>query len=265
MARPSTLPTWDTNLTNTTATPAGQTTDGWAVNAVPPSGVENYWKNLVYQWINWLNGNVLDQNWTFQGNVAVGGTTTFTGNTTCNGLLLANGGATLQTTTVQGNCTVTGNLSVQGSLTIASTETVYSEPEKWFDNFATNGARVTTHTLALWGITFANSTVVIRIPVPGLRAGDVISGYGISLNKTTGTGIQHTFQFSSYSTAGEVLYGVANTTSGGAGLQAVADTFTPITVTGQVFYLKISPNTVGIGAAGDQIFQAQFTVKRTVG
>lgn len=58
MAKPSTLPTWDTNETNTVVTTGGHASDGYVADEIPASDEFNYWMNLVYKWFAWLDGHV---------------------------------------------------------------------------------------------------------------------------------------------------------------------------------------------------------------
>jgi hypothetical protein len=64
MSAPSTVPTWDTNGTNSTPTTSGHKTDGYAVDEIPISTEMNGWMALVAAWILWLS--VLGAaNWTW--------------------------------------------------------------------------------------------------------------------------------------------------------------------------------------------------------
>lgn len=58
MSKPSTVPIWDSNGTNASSPTAAHQTDGWPRGTSSPlvSTVLNYWMNLVYLWIVWLNG-----------------------------------------------------------------------------------------------------------------------------------------------------------------------------------------------------------------
>jgi hypothetical protein len=58
MAKPSTLPEWDTNETNVTEADTSHKDDGWTVTAgipeKPPVEYDNWYKNLTYKWIDYL-------------------------------------------------------------------------------------------------------------------------------------------------------------------------------------------------------------------
>ena len=54
MPEPSTLPVWNTDATNRTTPSGGLQAAGYATNAIPTSGNLNWYKNLVYQWVNWF-------------------------------------------------------------------------------------------------------------------------------------------------------------------------------------------------------------------
>lgn len=58
MSKPGSVPTWDSNGTNSTVPSAGKQTDGWPAGPTSPviSSYLNYWMNLVYLWTAWLNG-----------------------------------------------------------------------------------------------------------------------------------------------------------------------------------------------------------------
>lgn len=56
--KPTSDPTFNTNLTNVSATTAGHKTDGYANNEIPTAAEFNYWMNLVYTWILWVKLNV---------------------------------------------------------------------------------------------------------------------------------------------------------------------------------------------------------------
>lgn len=54
--KPSTLPRWNTDGTNRTTPAAGKLDTGWPVSAPAISSEWNWWQNLVYQWVQWLDG-----------------------------------------------------------------------------------------------------------------------------------------------------------------------------------------------------------------
>lgn len=58
MAKPGTLPVWDSNQSNSIVPSAGKQTDGWPAGPASPvvSTYLNFWQNLVYLWLVWLNG-----------------------------------------------------------------------------------------------------------------------------------------------------------------------------------------------------------------
>jgi hypothetical protein len=59
MAKPTTLPLWATTGTKVTPT-AGQQQAGWSPDDKPPAHWFNWWQNLVYTWILWLDGKMTD-------------------------------------------------------------------------------------------------------------------------------------------------------------------------------------------------------------
>lgn len=60
MAKPTELPQWGTAQTNEVE-PVAQKTAGWAYQAPVISSYMNWFKRIVYDWLNWLN-DVLDDN-----------------------------------------------------------------------------------------------------------------------------------------------------------------------------------------------------------
>lgn len=54
MAKPTTVPIWDSTAINIT-TPVGEQTYGWGVSQAPPAQVFNWLHHWTYQWVNWLN------------------------------------------------------------------------------------------------------------------------------------------------------------------------------------------------------------------
>lgn len=56
MSKPTALPTWATAGTNNTEPSSGQKASGWTPNEVGNSSYENWRANLVYQWLQWLDG-----------------------------------------------------------------------------------------------------------------------------------------------------------------------------------------------------------------
>jgi hypothetical protein len=58
MAAPDQLPEWATSGTLDEPN-AGAKATGWLANMKPPFGWMNWWMNLVYQWLSYLNENVV--------------------------------------------------------------------------------------------------------------------------------------------------------------------------------------------------------------
>lgn len=91
MAKPASLPEWasDTNFpagvepeagTPTKVAPtSGQETNGWRPDQVPTAQEMNYWQNLVYQWLQYLDGSNFDDDVEITGNLQVDGDTIFVG------------------------------------------------------------------------------------------------------------------------------------------------------------------------------------------
>lgn len=54
--KPTSLPVWDTSETNIVAPGSGaEQLSGWATSAQPPSSYFNWFQNLTYKWLNWVN------------------------------------------------------------------------------------------------------------------------------------------------------------------------------------------------------------------
>ncbi len=56
MPKPTTLPVWNTSAGNRVAPSGGKQASGYSLGDIPVSGNLNWWKNLVYQWVLWLDG-----------------------------------------------------------------------------------------------------------------------------------------------------------------------------------------------------------------
>lgn len=56
MAKPTDLPNWATDNINNVEPSAGKQADGWANGEDADSSWFNWWMNLVYMWIAWLDG-----------------------------------------------------------------------------------------------------------------------------------------------------------------------------------------------------------------
>lgn len=67
------LPTWDTNLTNTSAITAGHKTDGFLSGAIPTSGELNTVLAFLYLWIKYLSDGAFSGASTFDNALAVTG------------------------------------------------------------------------------------------------------------------------------------------------------------------------------------------------
>ena len=53
--KPVSLPVWNTDATNRTTPSGGKQAAGFSLNEAPSSSFQNWWQNLVYQWVNYLN------------------------------------------------------------------------------------------------------------------------------------------------------------------------------------------------------------------
>lgn len=76
MTKPTDLPTWDSNETNTVTVVAGHTTDGYADDEIPTAAETNKWMNIVGRWVTWLD-SLFDVGGTY--NAQSGGNIVLTG------------------------------------------------------------------------------------------------------------------------------------------------------------------------------------------
>ena len=56
--KPVSLPVWNTDATNRTTPSGGKQAAGFSLNEAPSSSFQNWWQNLVYQWVNYLNAPI---------------------------------------------------------------------------------------------------------------------------------------------------------------------------------------------------------------
>lgn len=59
MAKPITLPTWNTDGSNRTTPSSGQQVTGWTLGQTPPSSWWNWLAYHTYEWCKWVNDNAL--------------------------------------------------------------------------------------------------------------------------------------------------------------------------------------------------------------
>lgn len=226
MARPTTIPQWDTNLTNTIALIAAHKTDGYPTGGyIPLSGEENTWKNLVYQWINWLQGNILDGNWEYTGNVQVDGT--LTGQSSITGTALH------FTTAVELQIPI-----------LSSTDNIAGAP----------GAHHTRGQFA-WSLQANTNKILYEIELP---VGAVIKSYTIDLNKQDTTNAVAAAIV--YETSSSENFASTGVTSGlTVGNQSLGESGLSITVvSGRPYYIRVVPGGTATPAA-DSISNVRIT------
>lgn len=225
MPRPSTLPVWATNA-NYTGGPAVGTPscvapssakqqEGWDPSDKPGAQNQNWWQNLVYQWVNWLAAGTLDGNWTFTGNVAIQGTLGVTG-------------------------AITGSADVTGTVLHYTTAVQQPLPALTStDNPA--GAPGTHHTRNAGGWTFGANTNPIYYPITGLKVGDHIKSYHSDLQKND-TGTAANIEIVSTTIAGPDAVEDGPISSGtGAGLISFGNTCDIAVASGKQYYVKVIP------------------------
>jgi hypothetical protein len=222
MAKPSTIPQWDSNQTNVATPPAGKKTDGWTNGETGDSSWMNWFMYWVYQWIVWLDAGVWTAvSLTLSGNLNVAGITA--------------------TGMVQGAA-----LKYTGTLARAL------DFRDAFDETA--GCTIATHTRSLDQLLFGASAVPVYVPVRDLTPGDIITAYNIDLHKNTNNTNTITAALAYHDGAGETIVGGTTITdnSNAPGLIIFAATGLAVTVvSGRRYYVKITPGG-GAAPAADQ-------------
>jgi hypothetical protein len=121
MARPSSLPVWATNAnyvggpaigTATCVAPSASAQDeGWEPAQKPGAQNQNWYQNLVYQWVAWLAAGILDGTWQFTGSVTfdVGLTIAVNQNITLSGTGLYKRGARERKIMIANQAVLTGS------------------------------------------------------------------------------------------------------------------------------------------------------------
>lgn len=241
------MPRWDSTAVNLVVPPSGQLDTGWTTGQVAVSSYDNWYKNLVWQWLNWLNGNVWDGNIEFTGNVQVDGTFESIGRITAQEKIYAAGGlygsaggvalAPVGLTCATGNITastgtVTGtdlHFTSPHVLTIPASEATVSTSGGSPGAFGHFDA--TYKTLDYY--TFHNSVnpVIFDVILP---TGAVIVSWGCYINKTSnGTQTVHVQLVKIDSTTGTITAADSANASGGStsaanpGYVALAPSNTP--------------------------------------
>jgi fibronectin-binding autotransporter adhesin len=102
----------DADAANVTAPSSGQRDTGYALNQIPPSSVENYLRNRVYRWLQYLSDGQLSGNHSIAGALGVTGLAT-----------LASAAVT-GAATVGGTLGVTGAMNVGGGVTVGSNQNI---------------------------------------------------------------------------------------------------------------------------------------------
>lgn len=135
-AKPASVPTWATDANypagaaTYSATPtkvapiATRRQRGWEPKKKPPAQVENYERNLIGQWCQYLNDGA------FSGNHSVDGDFEVTGDTNLNGALEVGG-----TLTVADDAELEADLTVDGNYYQTSNITI----RQGYDNYRTDG------------------------------------------------------------------------------------------------------------------------------
>jgi hypothetical protein len=107
--KPTTLPIWNTALTNNVTPSGAKQAAGFSVSEAPSSSYQNWWQNLVYQWSQYLSDAV------FTTSVTNGTCFTATGNGTGAGVSGTGGASNGKGVVGQGSGTGTGVQGTGGS------------------------------------------------------------------------------------------------------------------------------------------------------
>jgi hypothetical protein len=115
--KPSSLPQWATDGGTTVEPSSGQKQTGWAVGTRPPARWMNWWKNLVYQWMQYLDAPAGTPGTVGNGGTALSATggSTVSGSTGGGGLIGTGGAASAGTGSGGDGLTGTGGASAGGT------------------------------------------------------------------------------------------------------------------------------------------------------
>lgn len=146
---------WDTEDTKVEPSVERQE-EGWEPESFPPAEELNWWQNLVYQWILYLDAGEFEGDVSIEGNLEVGG-----------------------------RLDVVGDVATDGEFTYATPRFRSHYPTDAHATSGTFGVGVSSHTFVY---TLSDGGVVY-IPVQGLRRGDellsvMIQGAAVANNPT---------------------------------------------------------------------------------
>ncbi len=252
MPKPSSLPTWatDTNYpagaepeagTATKVAPtSGQATRGWRPAAKPPAQEMNYWQNLVYQWIAYLDTGSLTGDVEIAGGLYVQNDVEIDGQLDVAGPIASDGNMSaddFKYTTAQEIVIGGGDFRSVGG----SPHTAYNE----------NGGQTG------WTLSNGGDTLWAAIPV---RAGDQITSYNCYFNKASTDATSSRIWGKLMSTPGTNAAQSAGDSDTATGYTSTTETGLTITaLTGYQYYLVVSTAYV---TGGDVFLGAKVLVKR---
>ncbi len=197
MPKPTDLAIWSTDAnypmdaapeegTPTKVAPVlGKQQLGYRPAEEPPATTDNWWRNVVHQWIEYIDAAVWDGDLTVDGNLTV------TGDTTLEGDLIAEEDLTL-TGSLEGaaGVPVLAGAGVEAPVyyhTVA--QCLHISAGQFIDATRENSGTV-THVRNSGSWTLASSVTPITIPIT-LPLGAVITAYEINLTKLSGVGQTH--------------------------------------------------------------------------
>ncbi len=181
MPKPSTLPEWDTTAVNVVVTTSGHKTAGFITDEIPSSKEENYWRNLVYQWIAYLDAGVWDDNLHVTGTLEVDGDAQFNTNINVAGQILSSSSVV----EIGQDTNVIGHVQASELLYFAGTE---KHGIPLTDGFEAGSV----HTIGPEQIILAASTNSIVFPIR-LPVGAVITAFQVRMAKNTSSSDEITF------------------------------------------------------------------------
>lgn len=206
MPKPSDLPNWATDAnyaagaepeqgTPTKVEPiSSKQASGWRPEEKPKAQSLNWWQNLVYQWVLYVDSNSIDGDLTVSGDLHVDGIISPSGTLQLDGAVES-----------QGPITATGSdITAGGNLIAADGAVYFTTPIRTPVALALakdSGA----HTLAYNQLIFSASAQVVRIPIIGIPAGAHLDtlhlrvfkgdndGLSIRVSKSTDAGADNDF------------------------------------------------------------------------
>lgn len=276
MAKPASLPEWasTTNYpagaepeagTATKVAPTSSQEDyGWRPGAKPPAQEMNYWQNLVYQWINYLDASEIDDDLTVTGNLTVEGDTFL-------------GDAVGDDTTITGdlsvgeNAEVTGYVRVNGAFYYETPQTIMIGGGEWVDKVGAadnppSASHTRLHSTANMHVGWtlgANTDRLILDISKYLRVGDRIISYTIYTKKDSNATVTlasrlHRYDYAA-GTESNITAGDSDSSNAPSYNTNLSESLTQDVSAGNSFYIVFTPSASG---GGDLLMGVALTITR---